>query len=107
MFSASSPSLSLPLDLIVLQQTLLAADRAVGDYALAVRDRRRAEYPQPWQAVERCTWGTGEQAEFDRRWECYVRAADAVRTHPVLVRARILGIEPTVLRGLREAAARF
>ncbi|MFE0461388.1 hypothetical protein ACFW1A_19285 [Kitasatospora sp. NPDC058965] len=107
MFSASSaPALSLPHDLIALQQALLAADRAVGDYALVVRDRRLAAYPEPGQAVQRCTWAAGEQAEFDRLWDRYVRAADAVRAHPVLVRARVLGIEPTVLRGLREAAGR-
>ncbi|WP_035844606.1 hypothetical protein [Kitasatospora azatica] len=105
MFTAPAPALSLPDDLIALQRALLAADQAVGDYALAVRDRRRAAYPERWQAVQRCTWTAGEQAEFDRRWEAYVSAGAAVRSHPVLVRARVLGIEAAVLRGLREAAA--
>lgn len=103
-FTVRTEVLSLPPDLIALQHALLNADRAVGDHALAVRDRRRAAFPESWQAVERCTWEAGEQAEFDRRWEAYVRAGAAVRAHPVLVRARVLGIESKVLRALREAA---
>lgn len=105
MITAPTELLSLPADLIALQQEVLSADRAVGDHALAVRGRRRAAFPAAWQAVQRCTWEAGEQAEFDRRWEAYVRAGAAVRAHPVLVRARALGIEATVLRALREAAA--
>ncbi|GAB2718477.1 hypothetical protein [Kitasatospora kifunensis] len=104
MLTASAELLSLPIDLIMLQQSVLSADQAVGDHALAVRDRRRAAFPEAWQAVQRCTWEAGEQAEFDRRWEAYVRAGAAVRAHPVLVRARVLGIEPAVLQALREAA---
>ncbi|MFF7636199.1 hypothetical protein ACFZB9_24080 [Kitasatospora sp. NPDC008050] len=105
MITAPTELLSLPADLIALQQAVLSADRAVGDHALAVRDRRRAAYPEAWQAVQRCTWEAGEQTEFDRRWKAYVRAGAAVRAHPVLVRARVLGVESTVLRALREAAA--
>lgn len=99
-------ALALPDDLIALQRAVLTADRALGDHALAVRDRRQAAFPHPEQAVERCTWAAGEQAEFDHLWEAYVRAGDAVRNHPVLVRARILRVEPSVLSALREAAAR-
>ncbi|WP_280690862.1 hypothetical protein [Kitasatospora sp. GAS204B] len=104
MFTAPTGALAMPVDLIALQHAVLAADRAVGDYALAVRDRRRAAFPDPAQAVQRCTWAAGEQVEFDRRWETYVRAGAALRAHPVLVRARVLGIEPEALRALRQAA---
>ncbi len=97
-------ALALPDDLIALQRAVLAADRALGDYALAVRDRRRTAFPGPGQAVERCTWEPGEQARFDQLWEAYGRAGEAVREHPVLVRARILRIDARVLRALREAA---
>ncbi|MFE9423667.1 hypothetical protein ACFYNO_11980 [Kitasatospora sp. NPDC006697] len=96
--------LALPDDLIALQHRVLAADRAVGDFALAVRDHRRAAYPAPHQAVQRCTWAAAEQDEFDRRWAAYEQAGAALRAHPVLVRARVLGIEPQVLRELRRAA---
>ncbi|MCX4744571.1 hypothetical protein OG455_03380 [Kitasatospora sp. NBC_01287] len=106
MFTAPTRALALPVDLIALQQALLAADRAVGDFALAVRDRRRAAFPEPSQAVQRCTRAAGEETEFDRRWEAYVRAGAAVREHPVLVRARVLGVEAEALCALREAAAR-
>ncbi|WP_329571388.1 hypothetical protein [Kitasatospora sp. NBC_01266] len=105
MFTTLIGPLAVPVDLIALQHAVLAADRAVGDYALAVRDRRRAAFPDPSQAVQRCTWAAGEQAEFDRRWEAYVRAGAALRAHPVLVRARVLGVESEALRALREAAA--
>jgi hypothetical protein len=103
--TATALPLSLPADLIALQQQLLRADRAVGDYALAVRDRRLAAYPAPHQAVQRCTWAAAEQQEFDRRWAEYERAGAAMRAHPVLLRARVLGIEPAVLRELRRATA--
>lgn len=97
-------ALALPDDLIALQRAVLHADRALGDYALAVRDQRRTAFPGPRQAVERCTWESGEQAQFDRLWEAYRRAGDAVRSHPVLVRARILRTDVEVLRALRGAA---
>ncbi|MGF1429795.1 hypothetical protein [Kitasatospora sp. LaBMicrA B282] len=105
MFTAPTESLALPADLIALQRDLLAADRVLGDCALAVRDRRRAAFPEPAQAVQRCTWDAAEQAEFDRCWTAYVRAGAAVRAHPTLVRARGLGIEADVMRALRECAA--
>ncbi|MFI9271427.1 hypothetical protein ACIGXM_12030 [Kitasatospora sp. NPDC052896] len=101
---SSTPTLALPAELIALQRSVLNADRALGDYALAVRDRRRAAFPGPDQAVERCGWAADEQAEFDRLWAEYVRAGDAVHAHPVLVRARILRVDGSVLRSLRAAA---
>ncbi|MDH6140161.1 MULTISPECIES: hypothetical protein [Kitasatospora] len=105
MLTATALPLSLPDDLIALQQQLLCADRAVGDYALAVRDRRRAAFPAPHQAVQRCTWAAAEQREFDRLWTEYERAGAALRAHPVLLRARVLGIEPAALQALRRATA--
>ncbi|GAA1935966.1 hypothetical protein [Kitasatospora viridis] len=105
MITTTTPlPLALPADLIALQHALLAADRVVGDFALAVRDRRRAAFPEPHQAVQRCTWNGAEQAEFDARWAAYEQAGAALRAHPVLVRARVLGIEPRVLQALRRAA---
>ncbi|WP_344443219.1 hypothetical protein [Kitasatospora nipponensis] len=101
---AAAPAPALPAELIALQRAVLTADRAVGDHAVAVRNRRLTAFPGPEQAVQRCTWEPGEQLEFDRRWEAYVRAGAAVRDHPVLVRARVLGVEAAVLRAIREAA---
>lgn len=94
----------LPDDLIQIQRDLYAARVAVDEYAAAVAEERRAQFPDPEQVVERQTDSPEQRAELGRLRAAYMAAFERKWEHPLLVQAREDRTYKKLDEQMREAA---
>ncbi|MFC8447697.1 hypothetical protein [Kitasatospora sp. NPDC057223] len=93
-----------PPDLIDLQRALDAARAELHGWLAETEAARRAEFPDPEQAVERGMWPDDLRARLADLRGKQAAAFDAVRLHPTMQQALADGCHPVTERALKDAA---
>jgi hypothetical protein len=96
--------LPIPADLAELQADRIAAETAVAEHIADVETRRREQYPDAEQSLQRGTWSEDEGAELERLRAERDQLGREVRQHPVMVQAREGGSFWPTWDALQEAA---